>query len=239
MFPRAGFPAIFINNIYCNILVLVLLATLGEGAKKCCGAGDALVSNGSSLVCEGSEDFNCTEGQFCVDVSTEGRIFQVFCNGSYHAPEILPKCCPIGLGYNKKRHDCVPFPEGANYNASEIGLSQCLERRVVLDFISEDLQDALVLEGRLELNGREVEADQLCFDDEVITGKYVIRACVEDDVCGEANGGVSCLRKCCPDGYHYGLNHTCERFPQNEVNWDRLRNSSEIQGNDFSYRYCR
>lgn len=58
----------------------------------------------------------------------------------------------------------------------------------------------------LIVNGLKFEADQCCLDNEILNRKHVIRVCVGDDIYGTT---IPCLRKCCPDGHHYGINKTC------------------------------
>lgn len=186
---------------------------------KCCPEGEVLVLNGTSVACE--ESFvNCTQEQFCVDADQEGGIFKVFCNGNYEKIA-FSKCCPFNMSYNAKNHSCEDnegaFMIGVN---KKIGLSECGEDKVIMDYISDGLPD--VVNGAVELNGTKFVVDQLCLDSVVSTGKYVTRVCVANKICGN---GVSCVRKCCPDGYHYGTNRTCEPFFKNGVDWHDLPNA--------------
>lgn len=210
---RAALFAILI--ISCCVLQCHTFAT----DLKCCPDGEVLVLNDAkSVTCE--ESFvNCTVGQFCVDADGDGGIYKVFCKGGYEKIA-FSKCCPYNMSYSAKNHSCEnAYQSGGDFVGvnKKIGLPQCSENKVIVDYISEGLPD--VVNGGVELNGTKFVVDQFCLDSDVSTGKYVMRVCVDNKICGN---GVSCVRKCCPDGYHYGINRTCDPFFENGVNWHTL-----------------
>lgn len=208
MLVRANLFALLIS---CNVLQHFAVA-------------DGEFLNGTNSNCELNFLNNCAQGQFCEDVTAEGRTFRVFCNGSYENISenvAFSKCCSLNMSYNGNNRTCEEnlnaFNKFVNVN-KRFGLSQCGEDKVVLDYISEELPN--VFDGVVEVNGKKFGVDQFCVDGEVLTGKYVVRVCVDNQVCD--GNSVACIRKCCPDGHQYGINRTCERVFENKVNWNEL-----------------
>lgn len=213
--------------------------TLAVVGPKCCGDGDALTLNGTEVFCEGLQEFfgNCTSEEFCEEVATQGGVFKVFCDGSYLNVSTPPfsKCCPSGMMYNGRNHSCEPNQERIEEfaNVRRFGLSECGDDKVVVDFFisAEDL--ASIANGSTGLNLVKVGEDPFCLDGEVSRGRYVMRACVGKEICGE---GFACVRKCCPDGYHYGINRTCEPFFESGVNWNGLPDAfQDLKGGYIKY----
>lgn len=209
------------------VLLICAVSTFSINDSKCCGEGEVLVFNETNVTCDGTFDYfnNCTEEtDFCEDVDENGIVFKVFCNGSYEntAQLAISKCCPPNMIYNKYNHSCE---DGNVFNQyadliGRNGLQQCGIDRVIMDYISENQPD--IVNGTVKVNG--VKFDQFCLDNEATTGKHVIRVCVSNEMCGVS---VPCLRKCCPDGQHYGLRRTCERYFQDGIDWDDLPGDSQ------------
>lgn len=214
------------------VLFIGVVSTFSVSASKCCSEGEVLVFNETNVTCDGSPEFyyfnNCTEKtEFCEDVDAKGFVNKVFCNGNYeNTMQIaISKCCPPNMSYNRYNHSCEENEIISNQYVDFIGrtgLSQCGGDKVITDYIHEE-QPAIV-NGTVLVNGLNFEADQFCLDREATSGKHVIRVCVNNEICGVS---VPCLRKCCPDGQHYGLDRTCERYFQGGVDWDNLPGDSQ------------
>lgn len=213
------------------LLISTIFVTAFSSDLKCCGEGEVLVLNNTNIICNGSLEFNyfnnCTEeSTFCEDFNADGIVYKVFCNGSYENTKGFSKCCPLNMVYNKYNHICaenyVNISNQYFQNIGKIGLSECDEDNVIVDYISEERPN--VENGVVEINGSRFETSQFCLDNEIVSGKYVVRVCTKNKICGTS---ISCLRKCCPDGMHYGLNKTCERYFDNGIEWQNLSGDSQ------------
>lgn len=214
-----------------NLLLLLIISfhSTFSISSKCCGEGEVLILN-NNVTCNGPSSVvvndyfnNCTEDkQYCEDVNAKGIIYKVFCNGSYENTNkfAISKCCPYNMSYNSHNHSCEETEDIFNrydYNhVARIGLSQCDNTKVIMDYITANPPD--IINGTAIVNGLEFEADQFCVDNDVSSNKYVIRVCVSNEICGVT---IPCMRKCCPDGTHYGLKRTCEPSSAT-VDWNRL-----------------
>lgn len=217
-----------------SLVLLINFASTFSSGSKCCSEGEVLVLNETNVTCNNgfSSQFyyfdNCTEDEFCEDVSANGTIYKVSCNGVYENTSkiAISKCCPSNMSYNKYNHTCEETQDNFNHHQyvdfiGRVGLSHCGENKVILDYISEDPPD--IIDGTIQVKGVKFEKDQFCLDSEITSGKHVIRVCVNNEICGAS---IPCLRKCCPDGRHYGLNRTCERFFNSGVDWNDLPGDS-------------
>lgn len=245
----------------CALLVICLSAATAtpyadalQTYPKCCNEDEiiALATQNSSMECMELQSvpratllsqsreikkfsfLECSEGDFCVDVTENGRMFKLSCNGTQeevHPSKKFSKCCPLKHSYDPYLHTCVNdtredafFHRNLNYYV-EIGLGACgieeASRDVVVEF--ENLH--LSKDGSLYLNseGLNLTTHNFCIDRvaEPEQNRYVIRICESlEKVCKhgeEDKGKVRCLRKCCSDGEHF-IERTCSRRFEKGIN---------------------
>lgn len=174
----------------------------------------------------------CSDDDLCVDVTENGRMVKVSCNGTFE--EIVPKkkfikCCPLKHSYDPQLHTCVKdareddllFP-AANFYV-EIGLGSCGFDSAIKDLVVNYDNINRTNDGSLYLksNGLNFSKQNICIDRVSEQNYYMTRVCESlERVCRhdeEDVDKVRCLRKCCNDGEHF-IERKCTRMFEKGIN---------------------
>lgn len=129
----------------------------------------------------------------------------------------FPKCCPPNYIYELKHHKCVEN-NITNFldefgNRTLLIRTDLLECKVILDHVHNtgSATISVDLEGSLHMKDKSYQFGSYCMDNSDEKESLVVRTCEDIHVC--RSQGVTCIKKCCPDGQYYEGNRC---YPGNE-----------------------
>lgn len=188
----------------------VLVSSTTAELQKCCHQHQWLHEyeevNTTQYRCN-DETITCSNEVLCLDTTNYGNVIALNCvNNSFKTLDLdlKYKCCPTNMLYNIKTKTCELqlYESHSNFsNNLSVGIPHC--DGTVVDITSQNLTydttgDILLYTDLFLNEERVVNLNESCMD-VTTTYEIVLRTCVHKSVCY----GISCVRKCCPDGKTY------------------------------------
>lgn len=144
---------------------------------------------------------------------------------------IFSKCCPLNYVYDSETHFCEQSKTkrkfGNEFRFFKIGLRDCVENSVVIDFRVEGFENIRMEKTGVWLrNGYHFKHGDYCLDGVYNSDLMVVRGCSESSAeCGRSR---KCLRKCCPDLEIYVNGAKCKPSADRSFNYKNWSKANQI-----------